>query len=192
MVSSCPGRYNFLVPALLIHILLAWSSAWPRLIKASSCSESSRADWLQMMVHSPMLFHANMFGQGGLCASHGVSARQEIQQMRLECYWKTLALVAAEVDKMTKNSETPSEELIAAVLILSGHHFEHVSNRASSLRKPEPHPSAIDNYYYCLTKFNYCHTSALKTLVIRRGGIGSIQTQGIAHLICLYVISLSS
>ena len=132
-----------------------------------------------------MLFYANIFGLGGVCEFHGISSYQGTRLLRLECYSKRLSLVTKEVEKITKTSETPSEELIATVLILSAYNIDAVFDGRTALEPPESDSSAIDAYYYCLTTINYSHSLALRVFVVRVGGIDSVQTQGIAHLICL-------
>lgn len=86
-----------------------------------------------------------------------------------------------------KSSEVPSEELITTVLILSAYNNESLSRRRSSVDCGDSAKSAVDAYHFNLTNSNYCHAAALRTLVHRAGGISSIRTRGIAHLVCLYV-----
>lgn len=141
--------------------------------------------WFYTMIHSPMLFYANIFGLGGLFAYHGLIPEPKGLKTQHECYRNLLRLVAATVDEVTNSNETPSEELLTSVLILSAYGHDP-SSTSSCINAAEPTDSALDPYYFYLTTTNYCHSSALRTLVSKAGGISAIQTSGIADLICLY------
>ena len=148
--------------------------------------------WFYTMIHSPMLFYANIFGLGGLFTYHGLMSEHEALKTQQECYSKLLRLVSATVDEVTNSDETPSEELLTSVLILSAYGHDFSSLRKTNPEFPEPADSAIDPYYFNLTTTNYCQTSALRTLVAKAGGISSIQTPGIAELICLHDLVIST
>ena len=148
--------------------------------------------WFYTMIHSPMLFYANIFGLGGLFAYHGLISEHEALKTQQECYSKLLRLVSATVDEVANSDETPSEELLTSVLILSAYGHDFSSLRKTNPEFPEPADSAIDPYYFNLTTTNYCHSSALRTLVTKAGGITSIQTPGIAELICLHDLVVST
>ena len=139
-----------------------------------------------------MLFYANMFGLGSLGAYNGVCTGQDALYMRQKCYSRALSLVSTSVDNLTKSSEVPSEELITTVLILSAYNNEFLTRRRCIVDRGGSAKSAVDAYHFSLTNSNYCHAAALRTLVHRAGGISSIRTPGIAHLVCLYVCLLTS
>ena len=132
-----------------------------------------------------MLFYANVFGLGGLFAYHGLMSEREALRTQHECYLKLLRLVASTVDEVTNSDEIPSEELLTSVLILSAYGHDASSSWRSSVDAAEPAEPTIDPYFFNVTTTNYCHSSALRTLVSKAGGISSIQTPGIADLICL-------
>ena len=139
-----------------------------------------------------MLFYANIFGLGGLFTYHGLMSEHEALKTQQECYSKLLRLVSATIDEVTNSDETPSEELLTSVLILSAYGHDSSSPRKTNLEFSEPADSAIDPYYFNLATTNYCHSSALRTLVTKAGGISSIQTPGIAQLICLHDLVVST
>ena len=139
-----------------------------------------------------MLFYANVCGLGSLYTYHASSARKDVQRVRLECYSKTLELVAKEVDDIAKHSKSPSEELIVTVLILSAYNVGSIPVSRGFSATPDPDTTAVDPYYYRLTKSNYCHDRALKKLTSSMGGVNGIRTPGIADLVCLCVSSFLS
>ena len=139
-----------------------------------------------------MLFYANMFGLGSHSAYNGVCTGQDTLYMRQECHSRALTLVSTSVDKLTKSSKIPSEELITTVLILAACSNDSSTRRRCIVDCGDSVESAVNAYHFSLTDSNYCHAAALRTLVHRAGGISSIRTPGIAHSVCLYVCLLTS
>ena len=139
-----------------------------------------------------MLFYANIFALGDVCAYNELDDKQNLLQSPRECYSKLLQLAGREIDQIIKRHTRPSEELIVCVLILSAYNGEFSLLRRNIIRHQAEYSGLIiDAYFFQLTTTNYHHASALRKLVSDVGGIDSIETPGIADLICLYVSSVS-
>ena len=134
-----------------------------------------------------MLFYANMFGLSGVYIYHGDGAQQDMLQLRLQCYCQTLKLMSQAVAKLSEGSTEVCEELITSTLILAAYRTESMAAFDDTPDNQRPASSALDSYFYHSHQPDDCHSAALKKFVGQKGGIDSIETQGIANLVCLYV-----
>lgn len=128
--------------------------------------------------------HALLFGAAvNMDALRGHRFRND-NPIRLYHKVQTMRLMKEEI---TSTVKTSLDEVILAVLTLGSNEVETIANTGGNTRSPFESPlSSIQwlNVFGSISDVPI-HTSAMNTLVVRRGGLEKIQIDGLAEVLSL-------
>jgi hypothetical protein len=128
--------------------------------------------------------HALLFGAAvNMDALRSPQSRND-NPIRLYHKVQTLRLVN---DELKSGRETSLDELILAVLTLGSNEVETSANTRGNIRSPFNSPLSSTQWLNVFGGISDQaeHTSAVKTLVARRGGLENIQIDGLAEVLSL-------
>ncbi|KUJ19512.1 uncharacterized protein LY89DRAFT_780437 [Mollisia scopiformis] len=170
-------------PELLDHSLtVLWHGLRPQ--GDSGTITSLGAAWLEKTNERPIVMHAMLFGaqvhldvlrSPRLSLDNPVRLYHKVQTVRLL------------KDELKHPENIPIDDIILAILTLSANEVETVANNAVEDKVRSPFNSPLANtqwldVYGSITHLA-AHTTAMRTLVARRGGLEKIELEGLAEVL---------
>ncbi|PKK42202.1 hypothetical protein CI102_14752 [Trichoderma harzianum] len=138
--------------------------------------------WLEKFYTSPIVMHALLFGAA--VNVNALRGPQFCNNKPSQLYHKvqTIRLVNEELKSGRK---TALDEVILAVLTLGSNEVETIANTRENTRSPFNSPLSSAQWLNVFGSISEIplHTSAMNTLVARRGGLENIQINGLAEVL---------
>ncbi|KAH8800220.1 hypothetical protein F5884DRAFT_546946 [Xylogone sp. PMI_703] len=142
--------------------------------------------WLQKSYERPIVKHAMLFGASvhmDVLRSPHTSLKNPV---RLYHKVQTMKLLKEELNN-PKKASAPLDDVILSVLTLSTNEVELIANvDGPGLRSPFNSPMASLQWLDIYGSINHipAHTTAMRSLVDKRGGLEKIELTGLAEVIC--------
>lgn len=141
------------------------------------------AAWLGKMNEHPIVMHAMLFGaQAHMDVLRGPRLRVD-SSIRLFHKLQTMRLLNEELRNPEK---IPLDDIILAILTLSANEVE-TTNAIEKEPSPFNSPLASSQWLDVYGSMSHlaAHTTAMRSLVARRGGLENIELEGLAEVLSL-------